>query len=75
VDKFCAALRRIAEFANGQRVDASAASGSPFDDGHTLTRPRELSRRHQARGASPDDQKFRQMSRGHDAVISGLIGS
>jgi len=66
VDKFCAALCPIAEFVNGQRIDASAASVSRLHDGHMLTRAR-------ARGVSSGPQrrtnykKICQMERGHHA--------
>jgi hypothetical protein len=61
VDKFGAALRRIAKLLDGQRVDAPAASISRLEDRHSFARSHELAGRHQARSTSADDQYMRQM--------------
>jgi hypothetical protein len=50
-------LRRVSKFVDGQRVGASAASVSRFEDGHPLVCAGKLASGHQPRSAGADDQK------------------
>jgi hypothetical protein len=59
MDKLGAALRRIAQFFGGQRVDASAASGFRFDYRHSLACACELAGSHQARSTAADHREMR----------------
>jgi len=61
VDKLGAALRRIAEFPNRQRIDAAAAAVARLDDRYPFAGAREFAGRHEARGARADDQYVRQI--------------
>jgi hypothetical protein len=61
MDELGAALRRVSKFVDGQRVGASAASVSRFEDGHPLVCAGKLASGHQARSAGADDQKVCQM--------------
>jgi hypothetical protein len=55
MDELGAALCRIAEFLDGQRMDAPAAPVSRFEDRHALARAPELAGSDQTRGACADD--------------------
>jgi hypothetical protein len=55
MDELGAALRRVSKFVDGQRVGASAASVSRFEDGHPLVCAGKLASGHQARSAGSDD--------------------
>jgi hypothetical protein len=59
MDKLRAALRRVAKFFGGQRVDASAASVSRLENGHSLACACELAGSHQARCAGADHHEMR----------------
>jgi hypothetical protein len=61
VNKLGAALCRIAKFLGGERVDASAASVSRLEYGHSFTCASKQAGSHQARSASTNDQKIRQI--------------
>jgi len=61
MDKLGAALRRVAKFRGGQRVDASAASLSRLKDSHSFACACKLAGSHEARSARANDQKMRRM--------------
>ena len=65
MNKFGAALGRVAKFLGGQRVDASATSVSGVEDRDAFAGAHQLAGRHQARSTSADDDNMRQMQRGH----------
>jgi hypothetical protein len=65
MNKFRPSLRRVAKFLNGQRIDASAASVSGFDDCHSSAGPSEFAGSYQPRSAGADDQEIRQMRWGY----------
>ena len=73
MDKLGAALRRVAKFLGGQRVDAPAASVSRLEDRHSFAGARQLAGRHQARGAGADDHEIFRMQWGRHARRSGSI--
>ena len=61
MDELGAALRRVPKFLIRQRVDASAATISRFEDGYFFAGACKLASGHQARGACTDDQEMGQI--------------
>jgi hypothetical protein len=59
MDKFGPTLRRIAEFLCWQRVNASAAAVSRFEDGYSFACARQLAGGHEAGGAGADHHEMR----------------
>src|SRR5712691_11162328 len=69
MDKLGPALRRVAKFLGGQRVDASAASVSRLEYGHSLACACELAGRHQPRSPGADHHEMGWMLRRHRSPI------
>jgi hypothetical protein len=58
MDELGATLRRVSKILGRQRVDASTAPVSGFEDGDLLTGACKLTSGHQACGACTDDQEM-----------------
>src|SRR5271169_2961268 len=65
VDELGATFRRVPKFLGRQLVDAPAASLLRLENRHSLPSARKLAPRHEARGASADDQEMSLMQTGH----------
>jgi hypothetical protein len=64
MDKFGPALRRVAEFCGGKRVDAPAAAVACLKYGHSLAGAGEIASGHQPRSAGADHKEMRWMLTG-----------
>ena len=72
MNKFGAALRRVAEFLGWQRPDASAAAVSRFEYRHSLAGAGKFTGCHQPCGAGADHDEMRQVlsgSRHHREIV------
>ena len=70
MDKFGAALCRVTELREWQRIDAPAATVARLEDRHLPSGVRQLSAGHQAGSARADDQKMSRVQRAHQVTTS-----